>query len=525
MLGRFLIFFTGAAVLLYSGALVWFSDKLTPQGDSPVPGDLILLFVGVTLVVSILHVGACLAAHREPPRVFMILVIGAIARLILLFGSPGPLLEGDHARIRFDARLTNRGINAYAHRPLDLEDDAPTDFLLSERQRKQLRRVRAELSASADAPRPEQVQRPDLRTTSTPLALALGAAADQFKPQNTRGYAFFILCADALAVFFLLLALRSMELPLAWAIVYVWCPTLLRESYCTLSVDAFVLPGIAALVFALVSGRRVIAGIGAAVIMALRPAFVLIAPVLVRRSGFVAVALGLALAVSTFLPYLLGPDGNPQIVAEGPIHAWRHLEFNSMAEYGFRLVLSPFEWLAENTLSVAGVELVRPGESLFPLAAKLLCFAGVLAVAAYRLIRVGNQLGDGRSPGLTDLFAVIAAFLVFSPVLHPSMTLWLLPILAVRMYGLAWLCLPTLATLSYLPHINGANAADYELPGTSISYRVIEFGIFGVLLIVDRLRHRDLFPTQAAEEEDHTWRVESAAPIDVDEEIPAFELA
>jgi len=92
------------------------------------------------------------------------------------------------------------------------------------------------------------------------------------------------------------------------------------------------------------------------------------------------------------------------------------------------------------------------------------------------------------------------------------------------MYGLAWLCLPTLATLSYLPHLNGPGAADYELPGTSISYRAVEFGIFGLLLVVDRLRHRELFPTQAAEEEDHTWRVESEAPNCVDDDVPAFEL-
>ena len=100
----------------------------------------------------------------------------------------------------------------------------------------------------------------------------------------------------------------------------------------------------------------------------------------------------------------------------------------------------------------------------------------------------------------------------------------LLPILAVRMYGLAWLCLPTLATLSYLPHLNGPGAADYEIPGTSISYRVVEFGIFGLLLIVDRLRHRQMFPTQAAEDVDLTWQVESESKSYAEEGVPAFEL-
>ena len=129
MIGRFLIGFTGLVVLVHAGALVWFSDQLTPGVEGGPPGDVILLFVGLTLAVSLLHIVACLAAHRDPPRVFFILFIGAVARLIMLFGAPGPMLEGDHDRIRFDARMVNRGVNPYAYLPQDLYDDAGEDYL------------------------------------------------------------------------------------------------------------------------------------------------------------------------------------------------------------------------------------------------------------------------------------------------------------------------------------------------------------------------------------------------------------
>ena len=106
---------------------------------------------------------------------FFILFIGAVARLIMLFGAPEPMLEGDHDRIRFDARMVNRGVNPYAYLPQDLYDDAGEDYLRPEAERQKLALVRAELTASTDGPRPAEVGRPDLRTTSTPAVASPGA--------------------------------------------------------------------------------------------------------------------------------------------------------------------------------------------------------------------------------------------------------------------------------------------------------------------------------------------------------------
>jgi len=522
MVGRFLIGFTGVVTLLYAGAIVWFSDQLTPGPDGNPPGDVILLSVAVTIGVALLHVGACLAAHRDPPRVFFILFIGGLARLILLFGSPGPLLEGDHERIRFESRLVNRGVNPYRYRPADLFDDAAEDYLRSEEERKRLAIVRAELTASTVGPRPEDVGRPDLRAASTPAELAIGAVADRFKPENTRGYAFLVLCADAVAVFLLLMALRALEFPLSWVIIYAWSPVLLRESYGTLGVDSFVLPAIALLVYAFASGRKLLAGIGAAAMMALRPAFALFTPLLARRAGFLAAGLALVLVAATFVPYLLAGDTDPGGMAAGHVHLWRHYEYNSLAENVLRAVFRPLDLAAENTLSIAGVEIVQPGRNLYALIAKLVCLVALLGIVTYLVIRIPDRLQDANHPALTDLFVTIAAMLFLAPVVTPAMTLWLLPVLVVRTFGIAWLALPGLASLCYLTHLNGPGAADYVLPGTGVSYRVLVYGGFALLLVVDHFRRRALFPSHAAAEEDLVWRLGAEEDLPYEAEPSAY---
>jgi hypothetical protein len=523
VIGRFFIGLTGVVLLLYAGALVWFSDQFTPGPDGSVPGDVILISVGLTLALSLLHVLACLIAHRDPPHLSFILFVGALARLILLFGSPGPMLEGDHDRLRFDARLVNRGVNPYRYKPSDLVDDAGEDYLRPEGEQQKLARVRAELTASAIGPRPEDVDRPDMRSTATPAALAIGAAADRFKPENTRGFVFLVLCADVAAVFLLLMALRALQFPLAWVIVYAWSPVLLRENYCTLGFDAFVLPAIAAVVYAIVSGRRLLVGIGTAAMMALRPAFVVFSPLVARRAGVLAALLALVLASSTFVPRLVAVGDDPSEMAEGTVHAWRHHEYNSFAENLFRGMLRTLDWSAENTLSVAGVDIVQPDQGLTALLAKVFCLVILMGIVTFLVIRIPDPIEEVNHPGLTDLFVTLAAMLLLAPVLTPAMTLWLLPVLAVRSYGVAWLALPGLASLSFLTHLNGPQAADYVLPGTPISYRVVEFGLFGLLLLFDLLQRRQIFPSATAWEEDQVWRVSGGQEFEDEAEVPVYQ--
>ncbi|MHC4548943.1 MAG: hypothetical protein ACYTEZ_09205 [Planctomycetota bacterium] len=495
MFGRLIIGAAALAFLAYAVALVRFAELFPAPGEAGAEPLHIIVFVIATVGVALLHVGACLVAHRRPPRLRHVLLVAAAGRLLLLFGAPTPVLEGDPERARFDSRLVNQGLNPYEFKPVHLMDEDPDDTLLTGAQYERLTRARAAMTASNDAPRPEDVRRPDLRTHITPLALWAGSIADRFKPASTRGFAFAALVADALAIWLLILALRKMRLPVAWVIVYAWSPVLLKEVYCTLATEAFLMPALAGLILCIVTGRRLLAAVPLAICGGIRHALLLLLPVFSRRIGFSGAILATVLFVVPFLPFQT-PDVPAQRYFEGDLHVWRHYEYNSMLENVLRGTLRYVPSQAENTLTIAGVTMVEPGQSLHVFLAKIVGLLVVVGVVTYLVIRIGYTFdlpGYEAHAGLTDLFILLAMLLVVSPVLHPWHALWLLPVMVVRPSGLAWLLLPSLVCLSYLTHLVGPEAADLTVRDGTFSFRIFEFGLFGVLLLVDFLSGHKLF--------------------------------
>lgn len=485
----------GLAVLGYAAGLVFGAEFFPPPGSGGALKQHVILLVVATMGATALYVGACIAAHRTPPKLRHVLIVAVAARLILLFGGPGPILEGDRDRIRFEGRMVTQGLNPYEFTPIMLADARAEDALLDDYQLARLRKSRAAMTASNAGTRPTDVRRPDLRTSTTPLGMWIAAAADFMKPESGRGYAFLILCADTLAGFFLILALRHLGLPLGWLLFYAWCPVLLKEAYCTYSIDVFVVAGLAGVVYAVVRGWRLFGAFPLAVCVALRPAMVLLLPGVGRRIGALGALLALCLSL---IPALLlsGPDVPAENFAEGHVHVWRHYEYNSAAESVFRGVFQHVPYRAENTLAIAGVEIVRPGERFDVLLAKVACLVVLLGVVTYTVIRVrpdADLPSVASWAALTDIFVVIVALMVVSPVLMPNHALWLLPLLVVRPRGVVWLALPGILCLSHLTHLVGPDAADLTLAGGRLSFRVFEFALFLGLLVVDFIWRGRLF--------------------------------
>ena len=125
LIPRLLVLLGGLALLGYTAGLVLLDDRFPAPGTAAEP-RLVVLFVAATLLASIVHVAACLASYRRPPRLLLVLVVAFAARLGLLFGAPAPILEGDPQRIRFEGRMVNRGVHPYEFKPAHLED-APRD--------------------------------------------------------------------------------------------------------------------------------------------------------------------------------------------------------------------------------------------------------------------------------------------------------------------------------------------------------------------------------------------------------------
>jgi len=179
---------------------------------------------------------------------------------------------------------------------------------------------------------------------------------------------------------------------------------------------------------------------------------------------------------------------------EGNVPVWRHYEYNSILENLLRGAYGRAPTAAENSLAIAGVPLIEPGDPLHAFVAKVLGLVVLLAVIVYLLIRWGDGTEDAAEMGISDLFVMVAALLIVSPILRPSQAIWLLPLLAVRPVGLSWLALPGLTCLSYLTHLEGPDAADLTLLDGELSFRVFEYGFFAFLLFLDLLWRRRIFP-------------------------------
>ena len=530
-MGRVVVVLSGLALIGYAAGLVFGSPYFPVPGGEAAVGKYVVLFTVATLAATILHVGACVIAHRTPPKLRHVLIIAAAARLILIVGGPGPILEGDRGRLRFEGRMVNQGLNPYEFTPAHLADAHPDDALLDDMQLERLQQARATMTASGDGPRPEELQRPDLRTSTPPAGLWLAAVADFMKPESTRGYAFLILCFDVLAGFMLVLALRRMGLPLGWLIIYAWCPVLLKEAYTTYSIDIFVVAGLAGLVYCIAANRKLAGALPLAICIAFQPVMVFLVPALWRRMGGLGVLLGLALAMLTLLPFST-PFVPAQNFLEGQVHVWRDYEYNSAAENLFRGLLRHLPQRAENSLTIANVEIVRPDQRVSALLAKLACLVILLGVVTYTVIRVRPDTelpGMAETSALSDVFVVCAALLVVSPVLQPNHALWLLPLLVVRRCGLAWLALPGIVSLSYLTHLAGPDAADLVLAGGSVSFRIFEFGAFLALVLVDLVWRDRLFVDADEEIMRHyrpaaSERVDSPGfePVAIDDEEPVY---
>ncbi len=474
------------SLLAYAAGLVYANGHFPAAGIAAAQKETVVYFVLATLAAGLFHVVACVAAHRNPPRLFWVVLIGAAVRLIVVFGAPAPILEGDPQRLRFDARMVNHGVHPFEFAPADLLEGGEADLQLTAIGAERLLLSRAAMSAG-EAPHAEQLVRPDLRTDAMPLTLWIGALADRFKPNSTRGFAFAILCADVLACLFLVLALRAMRLPMSWVLVYAWSPVLLKELYVTLAVDAYLLPAIAALVWCIASGRRLFAAVPTALAASVRLPFLLLVPILSRRFGVLGVILMAALFSVPFLPFHQN-DVPLERYVEGQVHVWRHYEYNSVLENPLRKSLQYLPGRAENSLQIAGVSMIEPGEKFNVLLAKVIAGVAFLGLVLFLCIRMRPLLDIGGAEtqaALNDLFVFLVGFLVISPILHPAHALWLLPLLAVRAYGVAWLAVPVIASLSYLTHLRGPMAADLPFFQDRISFRVFGYLIFGLLVLVD----------------------------------------
>ncbi len=503
MVGKLVIGIAALALLAFSCGLVFFGEHAAD--DATKWSDQLVLFVVGIVAVSLLHIGACVMTYRMPPRLEIVLLVALAARLIVLFGSSNGPLGGEMDRVQVEAAQASAGLNPYEFKISELmetpgaattlQGEAGQRFLLAQ-----------EVVHRDGMPALQTIEQPDLRSTQTPLAQWIGVLAERSMSDSRQGYAFLALLADALAIFLLVMALMEMGKPVGLIMIYAWSPVLLHEVYGAMSVDVFVLPGIAGVILCIAKGRKLLTVLPLALAGAFRPVMLLLLPLVWRRLGMAG---ALLLGFLTLLPLLpfLATVTSAEAYLDGPLTVLSHDAKNSLFVEAAGEALVHVPWKSDRTVTVAGVTLVSEGDPLGGFLARvaaLLVLVGVLVYGSHHYAARRKHVARARAQAAFEaLLAIVAGILFVSPVLEPSHTLWLLPLLVVRP-ALSWMVLPALSGLTYLGDVPGLDGSPGPIP-----LPVLVFGAFILLWILDLLWRQRLFGEVPAMASDEEWSIDA----------------
>ncbi|MEE8106693.1 MAG: hypothetical protein V3T86_14255 [Planctomycetota bacterium] len=510
-LHRFVIYAAALSLLGFAGCLFHFFGNSAPDPASAAWEEHIVLFVTTLLGASLLHIGAWICSYRKPPRLELVLAVALVARLIVMFAPESEVPIVDAARIRIEARQVRVGLNPYEFSVSELSQNAEPPQGMDSEKGERFILARGILTESR-GPRAVEVARPDVRSDRAPASHWAAAAAEFYRQNPRLGRVFMALIADALAIFFLVLALVELKKPTGLIMLYAWSPVLLHETYAVVSPDIFVLPGIAFLIWAIAKGWRIAMAIPIAVAASFRPILAILAIPFARRLGFRGFLLFAFLVVLPLTPFLAIPIPVENYF-EGSVSRYWHGTGPSLFEGMMRLGAdSLIGAQTSNGLFLAGVQLIRAGGSLAPLLAKAagvcVLLGMVIAAWSHQKIHTYRWAGGRRDRRYAALLMAIAAILYISPSLTPGMTLWLLPVLMFRP-ALSWLTLPGFFGLTYLGRYTAPVGSDLVLPEGPVPMAVIIGGCFLALWVLD-LNWRDrLFPVDAWTEEKSLWGIDA----------------
>jgi len=508
---RFVIFAAAVSLLGFAGCLFHFFGNSAPDPASAAWEEHIVLFVTTLLGVSLLQIGAWISCYRTPPRLGLVLGVALAARLIVMIAPQSEVPIVDAARIQIEARQVQVGLNPYEFSVSDLSRNAEPPDHMDAKKGERFIVARAIMTESA-GPRAVEVALPDLRSDRAPASHWTAAAAEYYRENPRMGRVFLNFIADALAIFFLLLALVELKKPTGLIMLYAWSPVVLHETYAVVSPDVFALPAIAFLIWAIAKGWRIAMALPIAVAASFRPILAVLALPFARRLGFRGFLLFGVLVALPLAPFLVIPIPVEHYF-EGSVSRFWHGTGPSLFEGMVRLGADSVIGANSSTgLALAGVWLIRAGESLAPLIAKAAGVCVVLGVVVATWIQQQRPsdrwAGGRRDRRYAALLMAIAAILYVSPSLTSGMTLWLLPVLMFRP-ALSWLTLPAFFGLTYLGRYTAPVGVDLVLPDGPVPMPLIIGGCFLALWVLD-LKWRDrLFPVDAWQEDKSVWGLEA----------------
>ncbi len=459
----------------------------------------ILEVVVLLLAGGALYLVAALRCRERAPTLRFVIIVSVLARALLLLGQP--IQEDDFYRYLWDGRVASTGVSSYRFSPAEVDEVRLRPDAAAAEDRVPLVRL-SELSEQTPALATgfERINNREYATIYPPLAQIVFRAGASIIPvewdiaHQVRALRALIVLFD-LGIFFAVVALlRSAGRPPGWALLYGWCPLVLKEFSNSGHMDA--IPGffLAWSLVALLSRCGVFCGIllGAAIAAkfyaaALLPlAFVRLG---VRRGGL-AVATAIALIV------LVNATSD-----SGLRYRETLVEFTFLWEKNSAL----FAWMQSIAGTLAGTELVdlaiplarghAPLDVAVPIDRLIALGAAGALLALITVLSARGARRVTRPEVLRRAFVVLASVFLIGPLGFPWYFTWCVPLLAfVR--ARSWFVLPGLLSLYYVFFWVIYHHEESWLgftPGDEFFHRAVvalEFGAFFASLAYEAWRTR-----------------------------------
>lgn len=267
---------------------------------------IVLVIAGVVWLALPLVIGR---VGRSATILRALIIIGLAARLALL-PSP-PLYEDDYVRYLWDGGVTAAGLNPYARTPSSILNDIHPLF---PQMPGTVRPASPEAVLGVQSKGVlERVSYPSVTTIYPPLAQLGFAAAHLLSPWSLLAWKVVGLAAEALTLWLLMGGLRAAQRSPGWAMLYWLCPLVIKDFANGAHMDVLLMPTLAGLIWAMVTGRLRTAAVLIGVAAALKFWPLLLVPGLAwrvkkwpQRIALAALATGSAALLLT--PQLLALD-------------------------------------------------------------------------------------------------------------------------------------------------------------------------------------------------------------------------
>ncbi|MDH5762064.1 MAG: hypothetical protein OEZ51_03695 [Nitrospinota bacterium] len=261
---RTLLIFLGIVSIALYGAMWYLSYQFNwGEGYRDRP---ILVYLAIYFSLFVCYAGAVWVIWKRTEDdhrlLWTLIVLGLLFRATLLPAQQ--IQEDDVYRYLWDGKVFAHNVNPYKFAPEEV--NRFKELLIQDREEFEQTydlQSAAELSLLYDlkweSPESlvyqERINHPEVATIYPPLAQMMFRLAHQIKPDSIITLRLLFLVFDGVALMFIVLTLHALGMNRLWAMVYFWCPLVIKETFNSTHLDIIGIAMLCGVLFCVVQRR------------------------------------------------------------------------------------------------------------------------------------------------------------------------------------------------------------------------------------------------------------------------------